>query len=235
MIRMAICDDSPQAIEKLEKLMDTINQKSIEYDTFYHSEELIQYQQRNNIKYNVYILDIEMEEMDGISLAKKLREENMNAIIIFLTAYKDYVFNSFDVLAFDYIVKPITAKKLEKILEKIYSYLNKSKKLFMFSYRKNQYSIECQEIKYIEKRGRQALIHTNDEIYKANLTMEQLWEQLDDEIFVLIHPSVIINLFHVKEIVRGELLLKQGDTLYISRNYRQLLKTKHLKFVKENI
>ena len=121
-------------------------------------------------------------------------------------------------------------------MHKVSGYLHMAKVNFAFSYRKNSYSIPCQSIIYIEKSGRKAFIHTNaGKIYQRNITLDKIWEQLDRHMFAEIHTSCIINLSEIAEIVRDELLLKNGETLYVGRAYRQEIKLRHLQFLKEQL
>ena len=132
MLRIAICDDSIEAIERLERQFDNISatQLKYDYDIFYDPQSLLTYQKENSITYNLYILDIEMKTMNGIDLATRIRQYNQKALIIFLTSHSQYVFDVFDVITFDFVVKPITSDKLISILKKAYNYLDMTKKLF---------------------------------------------------------------------------------------------------------
>ena len=72
-----------------------------------------------------------------------------------------------------------------------------------------------------------------DKEYINNMTLNEIWKQLDSGAFVAIYPSCIVNLFYVREIVRDELILKTGDKLFVSKKYCQEVKKRHLRFIKE--
>ncbi|WP_368223409.1 LytTR family transcriptional regulator DNA-binding domain-containing protein, partial [Blautia wexlerae] len=72
-----------------------------------------------------------------------------------------------------------------------------------------------------------------DKEYIFNMTLNEIWKQLDSGAFVAIYPSCIVNLFYVREIVRDELILKTGDKLFVSKKYCQEVKKRHLRFIKE--
>lgn len=139
--------------------------------------------------------------------------------------------NVFEVVAFDYIFKPIDVDKLAAVLDKSARFLNLTRKFFSFSYRQNKYCICCDDIVYIEKQGRKALIHTTSEIYQTNMTIAELWHYLDSDVFVHIHTSYIVNLGYVLKIEGEMLTLKNSKMLYITRIYKQDLKRKHLKYL----
>mgnify|MGYP002508020861 FL=1 len=109
MLNIAICDDSVYCIEMLEKLLDAYpGKKSIQYDVFDNPIHLLDYQKANNVLYKLYILDIEMDDMNGISLAKSIRKFDQKSLIVFLTSHNQYVFDVFNVVVFDFLLKPIT-------------------------------------------------------------------------------------------------------------------------------
>ncbi len=235
MISIAVCDDDPKVIERIECYFDKLNSQKYEYDVFFSGNELLDYKKTQNINYNLYILDIEMKNLDGITLAKNLRISDPKALFIFLTGYSQYVYDVFEVITFDFIRKPIEYDKFIQILNKASSYLKLTKSNFTFSYRKNRYNLACEDIIYIEKKGRKAFIHTNNKVYQFNMTLGEIWSQLDEHLFTKIHSSYIINMEYIREIVRGELTLKTDEVLYISRNYRQKVKLKHLEFLNNKL
>lgn len=235
MFRIALCDDDSNSIKILEKHFDKLNNYSLEYDVYFRADELYSHKLKNNLVYDIYILDIEMHGMNGLELAKKLRTNDPNAVIIFLTNYSKYVFDVFEVVTFDFIIKPINFDSFRKVISKSINYLSITKKIFSFTYCKNNYSIPCSEIIYIDKSGRKAFLHTKNNIYQFNMTLEEILEHLDLRFFGKIRTSCIVNLDYIQEIVRDELILKTGDTLFVSRNYRQSIKKQHLNFIKERI
>ena len=234
-MKIAICDDSPEAIEKVETELEKMSHKIFDYDVFFNGEELLAYAEKHGIKYNLYILDIEMEVMDGLQLAKRIRKIDSRALIVFLTSYSSYVYDVFEVVTFDFILKPISYEKLEVVIDKAKSYLQLTKQNFIFSYRQNQYIISCDEIIYIEKKGRQAMIYTEDENYHCNMTLLDIWNQLDQSVFTHVHSSIIVNLEYIREITKDDLYLKNGTNLFVSRTYKQELKEKHLYYLRGKV
>lgn len=235
-LKMAICDDSPKIIEQIEGYIDKIKDIHFDYEVFFSPAELIQYKNNQQINFDIYMLDIEMGNSNGLALAKKLRDESLYSLIIFLTSYSEYVYDVFEVITFDFIIKPLTFERFVATMYKAAEYLHMAKVVFVFSYRKNSYSIPCQSISYIDKEGRKAFIHTNDlEVYQCNITLGEIWEQLDSKMFAPIHVSCIVNLAEIVRIERDELTLKNGILLYVGRNYRQNIKTRHLQFLKEQL
>lgn len=235
MFHIAICDDDPLLIEKLEIYIEKLKNTSFDYDVFFDGTELCDYLKNCPYCYDIFFLDIEMKQLDGLTLARHLRQNNLNSLFIFLTSYSKYVFDVFDVFAFNFIVKPINFNTFSSVINKALHYLKTVTRRFSFSYRKNSFSIPFDQILYIEKSGRKAFIHTLAQVYQCNMTLDEIWKQLDPDFFASTHMSCIVNLACITTIVRDELTLNNGNTLFIGRNYRKKIKLKHLDFMRRQL
>lgn len=91
-MRVAVYDDDRAIIEQIEEYIEIIHDKSLEYEVFFCAEELQRFVTEQDVNFDVFILDIEMKEMSGIDFAKKIREKNINALIIFMTSHSQYAF-----------------------------------------------------------------------------------------------------------------------------------------------
>ena len=123
MIRIAICDDEKQTADQIRKLVSGFfREKNMEASVvcFSGGEELLQY--GKNI--DVLFLDIQMEGMDGMETARKLRSRNFRGFLIFITILKEMVFRSFEVQAYDYLVKPVGEKKFAGTMERLLVSMN---------------------------------------------------------------------------------------------------------------
>ena len=228
-MKIAICDDDTNVIEN-------INDKSLEYEVFFSAEELKWYITKNDAKFDLFILDIEMKEVSGIDFAKNLREKDMDTLIVFMTSHSKYVFEVFDAITFDFIEKPLTFEKMKNMLEKAKKYLGMAQKRFVFSYRKNSYSIAFSNINYLEKAGRKVWIHTTDDKkYQSNMTLEEIVSQLDAEMFGLLNRSLIVNISKIEGFIGENVIIQGGKMLYVSRDYKKELKKKHLDYLRGQV
>lgn len=235
MIKIAICDDSKVDVEQLETVLDTLCHYQIYYDVYFSAEELLECVAMHREEYHLYIFDIEMPHMTGLELAKEIRKIDTNALFVFLTGYDQYVMDVFKVVTFDYISKPITTEKLEAVLLRAIQYLEIVKQDFVFHFRRSQFRVSCNDILYIEKKGRQAVIHTIQENFNANMTVSEIWEQLDSRLFMHIRMSYIINLEHLRAIDGDEVIMDNGERLLVARMHKQELKEKHMEFMRRMV
>lgn len=234
MLRLAVCDDNEFFIEQIESYIEKLKEISIVYEVYFSAEEF--YSHMLEMDFDAYFLDIEIAETSGIQLAESIRKINQYALVIFMTSYSKYVTDVFDVNTFDFLLKPITFESFKKIIYKVSDYIFTSKINFIFMHNKNQYALPCQNIIYIEKVKRKAYIHTNSgHTYECNMTMEEILKRLVTGMFVKINRGCIVNLAVIDEIVREEIHLISGETLYIARDYKMNVKEKHLNYFRKII
>lgn len=106
----------------------------------------------------------------------------------------------------------------------------------MFSYKKNNYNIAFSDICYLEKDGRKVWIYTiDDKKYQCNMTLKEIWSQLDDEMFGMLNKSLIVNLSKIEGIIGENVILQDDRMLYVSRDYRKEIKKKHLNYLRGQV
>lgn len=155
-------------------------------------------------------LDIELPDMKGIELAKKLREIKPDIEIIFITAHQEYSLDAFKLYASDYILKPIDEERVKLTFRRIYKTLEASKKNNTPSYSETyrisinlgneRVFIKLDEIFYIEKSGRYTLISCTNGKFKTRQTLQELEQNLGKKFFRS-HKSFIINTDRIEKIV----------------------------------
>ena len=230
-MRIAVCDDNPKELERIKGRFCRIQGYDLVCSYFDSTSTVMEILKTENSPYDLYILDIEMPGMNGLKLAKSIREKDSRALFVFLTSYTRYMKDVFDVVTFDFIEKPISDEKLLQILERAATYLNITSQHFSFGYRASRYSLKYDRILYIEKKGRQALIHTFEDVYKTNMTLEEIWKQLNPKSFVHIHSSYIINLYNLDRKDNEIAIMRNGEKLHITKGYRRELAMRHYEFV----
>lgn len=230
-MKIVVCDDDSNVVRLFDRYAATLVEYAFEYEFYQQPQELLAAYDGQDHEPDMYILDIEMSGMDGLAVAREIRKRNSRALIVFLTSYTKYMPDVFEMVTFDFIQKPITVERLRLLLEKAENYLGMTNQSFSFGYGKSRYSLKYDEILYFEKKGRQALIHTTDTLYKTNMTTKEIWQCLDERMFATIHGSFIVNLKHVRTVSGGVVRMSNGQELAVTRGYRKELAEKHMDFV----
>jgi DNA-binding LytR/AlgR family response regulator len=156
-----------------------------------------------------------MDEMTGVELAKKLRGENNDVIIIFLTAIKEYVFEGYEVNALNYLLKPVNKQNLFASLYKAKVKLEQEEGNYLVL---NKTKVSQKDITYLEALSHYIDVHTVDGMHKVKCSLSQILCELDDETFVQCHRSYIVGLRHVSSILKDEVLLEDGCSIPVSRS-----------------
>lgn len=168
--------------------------------------------------FDMVFLDIQMEGINGIETAGKLRKRQEEMVLIFITGLKEYVFEALDLYAFQYLLKPVNEKKFAEVLERAAREAgrrNTKKALFI---KTRNLTLDQADILYIESRGKKVEIHTarenkNIQIYAA---MEELERQLGEE-FYRCHRAYIVNMTHITEYSSDSIMLTNGDRVYLAK------------------
>lgn len=232
-MRIAICDDSKDNLALLEDVADGLKVRETEVDCFENGKSLLRYlsDSKDNY-YQIYLLDIEMPGINGLETAKHIREIDQRAIIIFVTAYSDYVFSSFEVQPFRFINKPVDREKLETVLQAAINYIYTSKRYIFISVDKAKIQLCCENIMYFEGDKRKINVYTVDESYSFYSKMAELEKMVDNSWFVRIHVSYMVNMDYVKAIYTDEIILNNGVHLPVSKKYHKSVKLEHMRYLK---
>ncbi|MCR5055172.1 MAG: LytTR family DNA-binding domain-containing protein [Lachnospiraceae bacterium] len=219
-----ICDDDIRICEILETKLRTMF-TDINVSIFTEGRKLLEAKDEPDI----ILLDIKMPDTDGMTLARRLRTNGYNRIIIFITGEKDEVFNAFDVDAFHYLIKPVKDSKFREVMDKAKRYLeempsSEEEKILEIQSGSKHIKIRLSDIVYAEVFDRKVVIHELDEEMEYYGRLSDLENKLGDEFF-RIHRSFIINLKYVNVYDKHSVTMENGVNIRISRDkYNSFLK-----------
>lgn len=172
-------------------------------------------------KGDIFFLDIDLKEKNGIKIAEKIRENNSNAIIIFVSAMNDMIFDSLIVQPFYFIRKDNLDRDMKIACTLIQKYINKNHKIITFDLNGRKTSVQLSDIIYLESFLHEITIHAPFNDYKYSSTFNKMMSLINSTNIIRIQKSYAVNLFWVKEIYKEELLLRNGVTLKIGKKYQQ--------------
>ena len=234
MIKIAICDDSEIALKQLEKVLGEKKEKwNLMWDIYTSAESLLESEKQKKQEYDLFILDIIMSGMNGMELADVISVEDKRAFFMFVTDYEKFalpVLND-DLNLAGYIMKPITEEAVEKALVKYDMKRVQKNTTFRFEFKRNLHQVMCEDIIYIERKARYIKIVTATETYKSYMDLDEAWKQLDKRYFASPHASYIVNLRIVVTIRGKEIVLKNGETINLTRTYKEDFRNSYLEYL----
>lgn len=216
MLKIAVCEDDSIQIQNISNMINkNLKSKNKQYELFKfnNGEELLS--SINN--FHIYFLDIQMNNISGIDTAKKIRLINTNALIIFTTAFKDYVFDAFDVNAFHYLLKPIDEEKFKEILYSAINQLHPQNKFIIAKNMNHSSRIFLKDILYIESNQRKIKIHTTYDVVEYYYKISDLENELLEDNFFRCHKSYIVNLKYIQSFDNTFITLKNFEKVFISK------------------
>lgn len=215
--KIAICDDLESDRDYLKDLLNKwANDYShlLSIDAFSSAESfLFHYEEAKD--YDILLLDIEMGLMDGVSMAKKIRQDNDTVQIIFITGYSDYIAEGYEVNALHYLMKPVKEEKLFSVLERAIEKISKNDVVLNMDSANGMVRVPIYQIRFAEVFGNYVTIHANDEVV-VKMTLNEI-EKLLDERFYRVGRSVIVNLNEVSRVTKTEIKLLDGTSIHLPR------------------
>jgi len=217
-LKIAVCDDEKKQREYVTELVSDWARKNrhlTEIRQYEHAKSFL-FDYETEKDFDILLLDIEMPEINGIELAKKVRLENSAVQIIFITGFYEYFSDGFDVSALHYLIKPVDAGKLYPVLEKAVSNLTYRQRSVLVSTAEGDIKVPLAEILYVESENTHVVVHCLQESYRMRITLGKFAHELD-ETFFKVHRSYIVGLKYIRKITRSEVVMINGDLIPISR------------------
>ena len=228
-MRIAICDDEPQFLNDFCRITGRLYQSlDILTDSFTSGSELLrQFRQR---AYDLVFLDIEMPEMDGLSLAEQLRAISSEVNIVILTGHIEYAIRGYEVNALRYLTKPAEEQKIKAVIDHVLQKLENEKTLWIRT-DAGEIRLRLAEILFIESQNQNVLINTASDSYSVRGNMSDYEERLTPEGFFRIHRSYLAALSKIQRINGKEAVMEDGTVLPVSRSKEARLREALFSFV----
>ena len=231
-MKIAICDDNRDYINLFESYINRIKAKGLSHDVFFSGEELLYAYKNNQADYDVIFLDMEMNGMDGIDTAIKIREGDKHVIIVFVTSHTKYMQKSFVCLPFRFLVKPLAFEDFQKVYSELCERLKENPETFIFLENKKRTRIYCDDIVFFESNAHSLLIHLkNGQTHKTRKTMSELLDILNSNNFVRVHRAYVVNLSHIFQISQLSLKMHYYEhSVPVSRSHKDNLEEMFINF-----
>ena len=153
--------------------------------------------------------------MDGVTMARKLRQDNQTVQIIFITGYADYISDGYEVDALHYLMKPIQEEKFFTVLDRAVTKLIKNEKVLNIISQGEMIHLPICQINYAEVNSNYITIHSQQTI-TLKMTLSELEKKLDSHFFRA-GRSALVNLKKISRVTKKEIYLQDGSIIPLPR------------------
>lgn len=230
MLQIAVCDDEKSMGEYLKQLIEKElkDEKDYRVTVFSSGIELLE----KGKDFDIFFLDIDLKDISGIDMARRLRKET-EAVIVFVTALKEYIFDAFDVQAFQYLLKPIDESRFFQVLDKALAECRLKKQSEPLVIRANgiYQNIPKEDILYAENDARKVILHLKDKQISYYAKMSELEGILGDQFFRC-HRGYLVNLNEVKGYDTGNIQLKNNEVILMAKQKYSAFVIAYMEFLR---
>lgn len=217
---IAVCEDNLTELNTITSLLDAYKLERripMHYRAFSNATEFLASVEKE--AFSLYLLDIIMPGINGIDVAKEIRLTDKFSDIIFITSVPDFAYDSYKVHALDYILKPITAKHLFDLLDRIH--LNEKKLEEALTLKRNSILVRIpfSQLSFVEVNGKHLYFNMSDgTVHEMPGKLKDFAPLLlDRPEFMQTHRSYIVNMFHVSEFSQTGVITFSNKHIPVSR------------------
>ena len=215
--RAAIVDDNPIDASFTTQELTAWGESrrlTVQAECFNSAEQFL-FRYAEDKTWDILLLDIEMNVMDGVTLAKKIRAQNEAVQIVFITGYSDYIAEGYEVSALHYLMKPVNRDKLYSVLDRALEKRQQEERCLNLESTGEMVRIPFYEIRYLDVRQNYVTVHGKQD-YTVKRTLGDFERELDDR-FCRVGRSMIVNLRFIRRVTRLDVTLSDGSVLPLPR------------------
>ena len=234
-MQIAICDDNPVQAGNLQKIVSGwIKKRGVcAAVSLFPSAEAFLFEYAENKAFDILLLDIQLSGMNGVELARRIRESDAHPQIVFITAYSDFVTDGYDVNALHYLMKPVEPEKLCEVLDKAARNLSKAEPAVMFETEEGVVRLLEKDLLYAEAFSHVVTLVCKCAPGEGKMNIKTPISELEilhGDSFVRCHRSYLVGLRHIRQIKRTEVILDDGSKLPLSRRSYDTVNRKFIIF-----
>ena len=232
MIKIAICDDDDFICNQLKNILIDIEDIYLEKldIKIFHSGIELDHSIQHRGGYDIIFLDIEMEQMNGVEVGKKLRNEyeDETTQIIYISSMENYAMELFQVRPMDFIIKPLTYEKISEVLDTAFRLISKNNEIFRYQTGHAVCKIPLKDILYFESVNRKINIITGSKKDIFYGILNNIYRELQPYNFIYIHKSFLVNYNHIVRFEYKQVTMSDNRVLPISQQNRKSVRSLQL-------
>lgn len=229
-MRAAVCDDESLHRRNILALIQKNFPEILTFE-FESGTELLSSDQ----SFDIIFLDIQMEDINGLSTAGELRRRGVNSFLIFITSHSEFVYESFKAKAFRFLNKPVDEDALIEAVDCIYEELRNSQRI-VIKQKNGSVTLALKDIVLFEAFGEGTYVYDNKgRTYVCSVQLKEWERELRNRGFFQIHKSYIVSMYYVSSIENERVMLSEiGMELNVSRRRKTKFRNEYLDFVRKS-
>lgn len=235
-MNFAVCDDEKIFINQFESVVsEKYSRLDVAMDSFCSGLDLLE-KIDGGKSYDAYFLDIEMDAIDGMSLAREIRKRLPEIPIVFLTSHIEMAIDGYEVAAFRFLKKPVDKDKLYQTIEDL-KQLSRGRKGVVLKIDGEDTVIVPSDVLFIESENNDIRVIAKNKTYTTRMKITDAMDMLNqvENSFSRIHRCTVVNMSHVSRIREKDVVLDNAAVLTISRGCYKEFKTVFYDYVKSSV
>ena len=230
-MRIAVCEDDKADLHLLQKELDLLGQE-LPVETkidYYTSGEALTEAVGRNVHYDLFLLDIYLDGMDGIETARAIRRMLPEMQVAFLTSARDFALDAFDLNAIHYLIKPINIEKLRELVRRFLKYQHRPEKYLENHSDTKKYTFPLAQVQKIQSSNKGVDVYLSDirPPQRIPLSLKRVEEQLYKEYFLKISRGLIVHMSYILCMDKNVCRFRDGTSALISRGEKAAVRKKY--------
>lgn len=235
-IQIVLVDDEQIQLDYMRQLVEAAAKSlSIQVSVqHFLSEESFLFALDDHPEWDLAFLDIEMHELNGMEVARIVREKSPQLALVFATAFAEYAVEGYEVQALDYLLKPINPDKVKRVLARFLSTQPEEARFIIVDIDGEPLRIELDSILYVEANKREVVVRLVDDAYNVRMSLSEFANLLDNR-FITTHRSYYVNIEYISQLLKQDVQLTNGEMIPLSRRLAKETQAAFIEFYRKSV